>query len=506
MLKKKYRCRSAQIESLWIKILGGFILLIILTNIGMVLFYFDHGKTGLWLGITKPWRSITSSPDRQKDQQTPKDTFRKHQTKDRKNKKAESLPLILWWNPIPGQRGEDIHCGPLSCHVTTNREVWQQHDLLIISFYGPFLSVRELPVPRGEGHLWALFHDESPKNMDFLFSHRVVMELFNYTSTFRRHSDMPIPTQWLVDVKDLLSSKYTVPVETKSQLRHGPQLLAPVVYVQSDCNVPSDRDHFVRLLRRFVPVDCYGDCLHNREFPGGDSLRIRKNISAMMSEDFYRLLAKYKFAIAIENAVCPGYITEKLWRPLQLGVVPIVFGAPDIKEFLPSKTSALVVDDFETAGKLAQEIAYYDSHDAEYIKLRDFKDTGITNPALLAHLKNRWTSSNYRVQMVEDYHCMLCQKLHEAISSRESGRPIPPSVASTDHYGCPKPGKFNEKGQYTAKPNMHWSQPLAHSRAVACLMRKIIDTATRIFSYDAFEFQVQLTDENFELMCQNYFD
>ncbi len=51
----------------------------------------------------------------------------------------------------------------------------------------------------------------------------------------------------------------------------------------------------------------------------------------MTSPDFFRLLAKYKFAFAIENAVCDDYVTEKFWRPLRLGVVPIAFGSSKIK-------------------------------------------------------------------------------------------------------------------------------------------------------------------------------
>ena len=75
-----------------------------------------------------------------------------------------------------------------------------------MSFYGPQLSSHALPVPRREGDLWSLFHDESPKNLDFLFSHQSVMELFNFTSTFRRTSDVPFPTQWLSGQSGPLSS------------------------------------------------------------------------------------------------------------------------------------------------------------------------------------------------------------------------------------------------------------------------------------------------------------
>lgn len=51
----------------------------------------------------------------------------------------------------------------------------------------------------------------------------------------------------------------------------------------------------------------------------------------MDHKDFVELVSKYKFAIAMENGVCKDYITEKLWRPLIVGTVPVTFGAPNLK-------------------------------------------------------------------------------------------------------------------------------------------------------------------------------
>jgi len=48
-------------------------------------------------------------------------------------------------------------------------------------------------------------------------------------------------------------------------------------------------------------------------------------------KEFFRFAARYKFTLAIENYVCDDYVTEKLWRPLRLGSVPIVFGAPNVR-------------------------------------------------------------------------------------------------------------------------------------------------------------------------------
>ena len=61
------------------------------------------------------------------------------------------------------------------------------------------------------------------------------------------------------------------------------------------------------------------------------SLSFAKSMASMDSPEFLKLLAKYKFAIAMENAVCDDYITEKYWRAVHLGNIPIVFGSPKIK-------------------------------------------------------------------------------------------------------------------------------------------------------------------------------
>jgi hypothetical protein len=47
----------------------------------------------------------------------------------------------------------------------------------------------------------------------------------------------------------------------------------------------------------------------------------------MEHADILQLVGKYKFALAFENAVCRDYITEKFWRPLKVGTVPIVYGS-----------------------------------------------------------------------------------------------------------------------------------------------------------------------------------
>lgn len=49
-----------------------------------------------------------------------------------------------------------------------------------------------------------------------------------------------------------------------------------------------------------------------------------------MNDDFLHFIAQYKFTIAYENAVCDDYISDKLWRSLTVGSVPIYYGSPSV--------------------------------------------------------------------------------------------------------------------------------------------------------------------------------
>ena len=64
---------------------------------------------------------------------------------------------------------------------------------------------------------------------------------------------------------------------------------------------------------KFIQIDSYGLCLHNKNLP--PHLREPQK---MKDAEFLHILAKYKFVLAIENAVCDDYITEKLWKVIQV--------------------------------------------------------------------------------------------------------------------------------------------------------------------------------------------
>lgn len=86
---------------------------------------------------------------------------------------------------------------------------------------------------------------------NYVLSHGPGIRLFNYTATFRRESDYPLTLQWLPSLNYLLEP-VAVSLQEKNRLRR--EGLAPVLYMQSHCDVPSDRDRYVKELMKYIEV------------------------------------------------------------------------------------------------------------------------------------------------------------------------------------------------------------------------------------------------------------
>jgi hypothetical protein len=64
-------------------------------------------------------------------------------------------------------------------------------------------------------------------------------------------------------------------------------------------------------MTKYITIDIYGGCGPLKCIRGGN-------------QNCDKLLDDYKFYIAAENSICPDYITEKFYRALEMGVVPVV--------------------------------------------------------------------------------------------------------------------------------------------------------------------------------------
>ena len=200
---------------------------------------------------------------------------------------------------------------------------------------------------------------------------------------------------------------------------------------------------------KYIDVDSYGPCLNNKKLP--ENIDGFHNFDSL---DFHAFLSKYKFHIAFENAICDGYMTEKLFRPLKVGSVPIYLGSPSVLDWLPNENSAILASDFLGPKELAHYLSDLNHEDEVYnTHLIHKKPGGIYNKALLAGIEQRgwrllgdWDKDNFGHRMYAGYECYVCDRLYEwnntlskHLSDPHTVAPPASKTADSSHLGCPEP-------------------------------------------------------------------
>ena len=117
------------------------------------------------------------------------------------------------------------------------------------------------------------------------------------------------------------------------------------------------RNQIFHELQYYLPSDRvhkYGDCSRLKDPCRGV---LRSNETCL--ENFTR---RYKFYAAFENSRCQGYITEKFWKSLRLGLVPVCWGGSSRKDYerIAPGSSFIHLDDFASIKELAQYLLKVD--------------------------------------------------------------------------------------------------------------------------------------------------
>jgi glycoprotein 3-alpha-L-fucosyltransferase len=266
----------------------------------------------------------------------------------------------------------------------------------------------DIPDYRDPGQLWVAFTTESPYNTYLGKASLLVYKLadlsyldkvgFNATMGYMRENDFHKPYANYRYRNDPLAANQVITAGDKTRL---------VMWLVSNCIPTSRRPYYVRQLLHHVDVDVYGWC--GMQHPCDD-----KNGTC-----FREHMASYKFYLAFENSECRDYMSEKFWRSLELGVVPVVMGAY-IEDYtaLAPPDSFIHVDNFTSPRHLAAYLNYLDKNDAAYDKYLAWRQVyeigdptaatrrlrpgaGIQHNPLckmcaIAHDPSLWTRKSYR--------------------------------------------------------------------------------------------------------------
>lgn len=130
-----------------------------------------------------------------------------------------------------------------------------------------------------------------------------------------------------------------------------------------------------------IDVDSYGNC-------GKKSC---KNF------DCPRQLHLAKFYLAFENSLCTDYVTEKIYKVVDLNVIPVAFTGANLSYFLPPK-SYIDANAFQTVEELAKYLRYLSDNPPEFAKYF-------------------WWKKYYKVKLHHMVRgpqiCKICKKLNE---------------------------------------------------------------------------------------------
>ena len=261
------------------------------------------------------------------------------------------MGLILLWNDDWNIAFESPALAALGWQLVCDRRAAVEADA--IAFHLPTLDLESLPSGRRPGQRWVAWSHESEVNYPIM-DDAAFMAQFDLTMTHQRRADVWVP--YLPRPHHMFA-----PPLPKTEA-------APVVYISSNPRDRSGRDDYVRELMRHVAVDSYGRQLNNRTIAGLDEGRRTKLLT----------IARYRFTLAFENSIAPDYVTEKFYDPLIAGSVPIVLGAPNIREFAPAPGSYLDVADFDGPAALAQRIRELCADEAAYASMLAWKTRGFS--------------------------------------------------------------------------------------------------------------------------------
>jgi len=139
------------------------------------------------------------------------------------------------------------------------------------------------------------------------------------------------------------------------------------------------RQEFFHILNRRRKVDSAGPALNNTGF------RVPKENRYQSKIDWIR---NYRFNLAFENRLRPGWTTEKLVDPLHVHTIPIHWGDPRVKDYF-NPESFICAHDFPSLEDLAEYVLHVDDTPelyARYIRATPFHQNR-PNPAYdLNHL------------------------------------------------------------------------------------------------------------------------
>lgn len=245
-----------------------------------------------------------------------------------------NISVLLWHWPFGhSYRLKGNKCLELynisRCLLTDDTSTFATADVVVFHHQELSRGLVSLPLQldRPASQHWVWLSMEPPANNANLSQ---LNGLFNWTMTYRRDADIPIPYGKTVSGADTRGFK--IPLN-RSCL---------VSWVVSKYLPRQARAVFYQTLKQYIPISVYGNW---KKRP-------------LSKQKLLPTIAKCYFYLSFENSVAKDYISEKFWRnALQAGAVPVVLGPSRATyEALAPPGSFIHVEDFRSPAALAARL------------------------------------------------------------------------------------------------------------------------------------------------------
>lgn len=129
-----------------------------------------------------------------------------------------------------------------------------------------------------------------------------------------------------------------------------------------------------RSLRQFYSIAAFGKCISPEESFSINAQIQSESTCNQQSSCEKNYLANSKFYLAFESQSCTDYITEKFWRTLASGTIPIVSGPKreNFERTAPSH-SFIHVDDYASDKELAEDLHLIATNRSLYEKYHQWR-------------------------------------------------------------------------------------------------------------------------------------
>ncbi len=296
-------------------------------------------------------------------------------TYQHRNNPSTSKKVLLWtplygsysgWEEFYGYFEKDS-C-KWKCEISINKFEYISSDVILFNTYDLSKYHTIFPHVRAYKQIW-LLHNLDPPWKTYLDLDKY-RNVFNWTSFLRRDSDIPTYYGKYIDID--FSDEIIIPAyiaEEKSRF---------AVWMARDCFSRNRRELVVAELKQYIEIDTYGLC----------------GSKECSQEECDTQLKEYTFYLAFEDENCRDYITDHLWRPLELGIIPVVMGGlKDNYVSIAPPNSYIDASRFETTKSLAQYIQRVAKNKILY---------------------NSYFTWRKKYRLGGSYWCDLCQALHQS--------------------------------------------------------------------------------------------